>query len=209
MNNFQYRTVALAGVFRSAFLVDKLSHGISVNESDITSCVNSIFCTSPDSPLDVTGSVDQLKDGLKCLVDQFGAETKNRNMDIARYVVSMLFLERRLSKNTSILDKLSTGVELASRQAEHFSPHHENVIANLADLYTKTISTLGPKIMVNGEEQYLSNPQTTNLVRTLLLAGIRNAVLWQQIGARRWHILFSRNRYVNEANDLLNSIKED
>jgi len=209
MNNFQYRTVALAGVFRSAFLVDKLSHGKSVNESDITSCVNSIFCTSPDSPLDVTGSVDQLKDGLGCIVDQFGAETKNRNMDIARYVVSMLFLERRLSKNTSILDKLSTGVELASRQAEHFSPHHENVIANLADLYTKTISTLGPKIMVNGEEQYLSNPQTTNLVRTLLLAGIRNAVLWQQIGARRWHILFSRNRYVNEANDLLNSIKED
>ena len=201
--------MALAAVFRSAYLVDKLSHGVNVSESDISNCVNSIFCTSPDSPIEVTGSVEQLKDGFKCLIDQFGGETKNRNMDIARYVVSMLFLERRLTKNSTILDKLSTGIELASRQAEHFSVHHENVIANLADLYTQTISTIGPKIMVNGDEQYLSNPQTTNLVRTLLLAGIRNAVLWQQIGARRWHILFSRNRYVAEATKLLKSIKED
>lgn len=203
MNNFQDRTIALAGIFRSAFLVNQLSNQGTINESELNDCVSSIFCTSPDTSLDVFGSVAQVTSGLKALVNQFGNDTNIRDMDIARYVVSILFLERRLAKNPDVLETLSSGIELAIRQSEHFSPTHENVIANLADLYGKTISELGPRIMVNGDEQYLSNPKTANQVRTLLLSGIRSAVLWQQLGARRWHILFNRNRYVNEAKSLL------
>jgi len=203
MNNFQNRTLALAGVFRSALLVKELSTQGTIKESVLNDCVNSIFCTSPDSPVDVFGSVTQVARGLNCLVDQFGSDSNKRDMDIARYVVSILFLERRLAKNPEILETLSSGIELAIRQSEHFSATHENVIANLADLYSKTISELGPRIMVNGEEQYLSNPTTANQVRAILLSGIRSAVLWQQLGARRWHILFNRNRYVAEAKSLL------
>lgn len=203
MNDFQFRTIALAGVFRSAFLVKELSTQGTIKESILRDCVDSIFCTSPNTPLDVFGSIKQVSSGLNGLINQFGNDSSNRDMDIARYVVSILFLERRLANNPDVLETLSSGIELATRQAEHFSPTHENVIANLADVYGKTISELGPRIMVNGEEQYLSNPTTANQVRTLLLSGIRSAVLWQQMGARRWHILFQRNRYVKEAKNLL------
>lgn len=203
MNDFQFRTIALAGVFRSACLVNELSTQGTIKDSELNDCVNSIFCLSPDSPLDVFGSIKQVSSGLKGIIDQFGNDSSKRDIDIARYIVSILFLERRLAKKPNVLSTLSSGIELAIRQSEHFSPTHENVIANLADLYGKTISELGPRIMVNGEEQYLSNPNTANQVRTLLLSGIRSAVLWQQLGARRWHIIFNRNRYVREAKNLL------
>ena len=203
MSNFEYRTLALAGVFKSAFLVNELSNRGKIDDAVLKACVESIFCTTPDSPLDIYGSVKQVSDGLKSLIEQFGNDADKRNLDIARYVVSLLFLERRLAKNPDILSSLSSGIEMATRQAEHFSPSHENVIANLANLYSKTISELGPRIMVNGDEQYLSNPHIANQIRTLLLAGIRSAVLWQQLGGRRWHILFQRRRYVRESRRLL------
>lgn len=199
MNNFHYRTLALAGVIRSAVLVQQLSTQGSIKDSVLRTCVDSIFCTTPDSPLDVFGSVSNLSAGLSGLIDQFGKDSNKRNIDVARYVISILFLERRLAQKPAVLATLSSGIELAIRQSEHFSATHENVIANLADLYGKTISEIGPRIMVNGEQQYLSNPATANQVRTLLLSGIRSAVLWHQLGGRRWHILFQRNKYVLEA----------
>ena len=109
-------------------------------------------------------------------------------------------------KNPQMLETLSTGIELAHRQSEHFSITHENVIANIADLYSRTISKLGPRIMVNGEQHHLTNTTVSNKIRTVLLSGILCAVLWQQLGGRRWHILFQRNRYIQEAEKLLNKI---
>lgn len=208
MNNFQSRILAFAGIFRSAFLVQELSTQGKINSTEFENCVSSIFCTEPDLPLDVFGSVENVAKGLQGLVDQFASDSNKRNIDVARYIVSILFLERRLANNPEILSTLSSGIELAIRQSEHFSTTHENVIANLADLYGRTISELGPRIMVSGEQQYLSNPKTANQVRTLLLSGIRSAVLWQQLGGRRWHILFQRKRYVEEAKSFLKTINE-
>ncbi|MCK5386557.1 MAG: DUF489 family protein, partial [Gammaproteobacteria bacterium] len=104
---------------------------------------------------------------------------------------------------------LSTGVELATRQSEHFSTTHENVIANLADLYSRTISELGPRIMVNGEQSYLETTAISNKIRTTLLAGIRSAVLWQQLGGRRWHVIFNRGKYLKIAQSFLEKEKND
>jgi len=108
-------------------------------------------------------------------------------------------------KDPAMLETLSTGVDLATRQSEHFSVTHENVIANLADLYSRTISELGPRIMVNGEQNYLETTAISNKIRTVLLAGIRSAVLWYQLGGRRWHVLFNRRRYQEVAEHFLES----
>ncbi len=203
MDNFQLRTLALAGVFRAATLVNALANEGTISEADLEISIKSIFETNPDDVIQIFGSTANLSTGFQTLQYQLGKDSNNRNIDIARYVVSMLFLERRLMKNTELLETLSTGVELATRQSEHFSIAHENVIANLADLYSRTISELGPRIMVNGEQHFLTATAISNKIRTVLLAGIRSAVLWQQLGGRRWHILFQRNRYLQEAKSLL------
>jgi len=199
MNNFESRTVALAGVFRAAALVNTLANEGTLSEAELAVSIESIFKTDPSEAIEVFGNIDNLAVGFNTLINQFGKDSTNRNIDIARYVVSLLFLERRLMKNHEMLDTLSNGVELAARQSEHFSTTHENVIANLADLYSRTISELGPRIMVNGEQSYLETTAISNKIRTVLLSGIRSAVLWHQLGGRRWHILFSRQKYLKTA----------
>ncbi len=205
MNNFESRTLALAGVFRAAALVNVLANEGTVSEDDLRISVESIFETDPKDTVQVFGNTNNLSLGFKTLLNQLGKDNSNRDIDIARYVVSMLFLERQLMKNPEILETLFTGVELATRQSEHFSTTHENVIANLADVYTRTISELGPRIMVNGEQSYLETTAISNKIRTILLAGIRSAVLWYQLGGRRWHIIFNRRRYQEVTKNFLHN----
>ena len=205
MDNFQSRTLALAGVFRAAALANILANEGTISEESLEISVKSIFETDPDDVVEVFGNTTNLSIGFETLLYQLGKDSKNRNIDIARYVVSMLFLERRLMKNPQMLETLSTGVDLATRQSEHFSTAHENVIANLADLYSRTISELGPRIMVNGEQHFLTSTAISNKIRTVLLAGIRSAVLWQQLGGRRWHIIFQRNKYIQESKKQLST----
>lgn len=203
MNNFESRTLALAGVFRAASLVNILANDGTISENDLRISVESIFETDPNDVIQVYGSIDNLSVGFQTMLHQLGKDSQHRNMDIARYVVSMLFLERRLMKNSAMLETLSSGVELATRQSEHFSTTHENVIANIADLYSRTISELGPRIMVNGEQNHLETTATSNKIRTVLLSGIRSAVLWHQLGGRRWHVIFNRAKYLKLAESFI------
>jgi high frequency lysogenization protein len=206
MNNFELRTLALAGVFRTATLVNILANEGGISETDLRTSISSIFVTNPDDVLQIYGEINNLATGFNTMVMQLGKNNQNRNMDVARYVVSMLFLERQLMKNENMLATLSTGVDLATRQAEHFTVIHENVIANLADLYSRTISKIGPRIMINGEQNYLETTAISNKIRAVLLAGIRSAVLWHQLGGRRWHILFQRSRYFETAQHFIGQV---
>jgi high frequency lysogenization protein len=96
------------------------------------------------------------------------------------------------------------GIEVAQAQAESFgSVMHENVLANLGDLYHSTISTLQPRIMVNGEQEFLALPNTVNKIRALLLAGIRASMLWRQCGGARWNFLVFRKKLQDESIKLL------
>jgi high frequency lysogenization protein len=114
-----------------------------------------------------------------------------------------MVLERKLMKRKDLLDAITAGIDKAESQREHFGTTHENVIASLADLYTQTISTLQPRIIVNGEHNHVSNPSNANKIRALLLAAIRSAVLWRQCGGTRWQLLFNRKAILAQAQKLL------
>ena len=62
-----------------------------------------------------------------------------------------------------------------------------------------------PRILVEGETTNLRDSRKASLIRALLLAGIRSAVLWRQLGATRWSLLFSRRRLVEDAEAWLNT----
>jgi high frequency lysogenization protein len=98
---------------------------------------------------------------------------------------------------------VTEGLNEIQKSLDFFSLMHENVFAKISSLYKDTISTLQPKIVVQGERAYLSNDINANKVRALLFAGIRAAVLWRQCGGSRWHILFGRKKYLSECQYLL------
>ncbi len=202
MSSIRERTLALAGMFQATTLVKSVARSSEMDDSHIEVTLETLFVTSPETTLEVYGCVDNLYLGLHSLIQQLGGGAQ-RDMDIARYVISLLHLSNRLAKNGKMLSQLAGGIENARAQRTHFPLLHENVIANLAGIYTDTISQLQPKIMVTGDSQRLSNHTTANLVRALLLAGMRSAVLWRQLKGSRWQVLLQRKRFVREAEYLL------
>ena len=73
----------------------------------------------------------------------------------------------------------------------------------IAALYTQTISTLSPRIVVNGRPQHLQVDRTVHWIRTLLFASLRSAVLWRQLGGGRFSLMFGRKKMLEEAQTLL------
>ncbi len=201
------RTIAIAGVYQAVSLVQQIANTGSADDESFETCIKSIFHTDADKTEDVFEGVANLKNGLNTLIDQLGGNMeKNRShkdMHITKYAIGVMVLEKQLSKNQDMLNEISSGIELAKNQSEHFTITHENVIANLANLYTKTISTLRPRIMVEGEQAHISNPNQANKIRALLLAAIRSVVLWRQCGGTRWQLIFQRKNTINTANNLL------
>jgi high frequency lysogenization protein len=98
---------------------------------------------------------------------------------------------------------ISSGIEDARAKLEHFSMLHPNLLAYLADLYSRTVSQLKPRVMVQGDPRFLENPDNQNRIRALLLAGIRAAWLWRQVGGSRWKILFGKKQLLTTARDYL------
>lgn len=196
------RTLALAGIYQACSLVRKIArHGLADLAAQET-CIHSLLMTDPEDTASVYGGISNISTmlslGLTSMIEQFNNVDK-RDIELTRYVISIIALERKLIKRSDLLQTLEIGIAKANAQSEHYSANHENVIANLADLYTNTISTLKPRIMVAGEQNHLSHPANANKVRALLLAALRSAILWRQCGGNRWQLLFKRKEIIKSA----------
>jgi high frequency lysogenization protein len=199
------RLLALAGIFQSAELVNQVARNGHAQSSDLETSVYSIFHTDAESVENVFHDKSHLRTGLETLVKQMTEQDSSR-IDITRYVLQIMYLAGKLAKNRKALDSLAAGIELAKNRAETFGQTHINVLSQLADLYVENISPLGNKIMVNGEPVHLNNPDNVSRVRTLLLAGVRAAWLWIQCGGKRRHMIFSRRKICNQAQQMLTEI---
>lgn len=204
------RALALAGVFQAVGLVQEIARkGTISHETARDASITSVFVTEPESVADVYGGLSGVRLGLTLLRDQLRGPQSGRqqaDLEVARYVIGLTALERKLSAQAGGLDQLGAGIESARRTFDHFGPDHPNVAGRLADLYSEHVSALGPRIVVRGESDILSDPDQIARVRALLLAGLRSAVLWRQLGGRRWHLLLMRGRYQAAAERLLGEL---
>ncbi|SJM96541.1 high frequency lysogenization protein HflD [Crenothrix polyspora] len=202
LNSLTNQTIALAGIAQAAALVDQLATTGTANAIALEASIGSILKIDSDSVVDVYGSLSGLKLGLEQMQTQMTGY-KIPNHQQARYAASIVYLETKLSGHKDMLKIIQTGISRAQAQSEQYGVLHENVIANLGDIYFNTVRTLAPPVMVNGEQAYLSRTDTTNKIRALLLAGVRSSLLWKQCGGARWKFLFHRKKIVAELQDLL------
>jgi len=205
LNTITHQTLALAGVAQAAALVDQLATTGTANNQAMQCSIASILKIDADSVIDVYGSLPELALGLRLLDEQMSAY-KIPHPQQARYAATLVFLERQLATRKELLNTIRQGVLKAQTQSEQFGLLHENVLANLGSIYSSTISTLQPRIMVNGDELYLSRPETADKIRACLLAGIRSAMLWRQCGGARWKFLFYRKKIQTELQQLLRQL---
>ncbi len=204
MSTITEKTIALAGIFQAAAVVNQIAVKGIVDEHDLMTAITSILNQNPSSSLEVFGEYENLRTGLYTLIAQLN-DGQIRDMNIARYAISLLHLQNKLRKREDMLKNIASRISRAQEQAGIFGVTHTNVLANLASIYSDTISQLPPKIMVSGESNYLSNPTNADKIRATLLAGIRAAVLWHQLGGSRWQILFKRKQFIKEARRILDN----
>lgn len=205
LKNVTNQTIALAGIAQAAALVQQLATTGKTDPDALSASIGSVLKIDADSVADVFGGIAGVKFGLEQLSQQLSGY-KIANPEQARYSASLVFLEQQLANRKDLLDTIATGIAKAQIQRDQFGLLHENVLANLADIYQNTISTLQPRIMVNGEQDLLTRTDIVNKIRATLLAGIRSALLWRQCGGSRWKFLFYRKKIQNELQTLLRQV---
>src|SRR6056300_330596 len=101
------QTIALAGVFQAASLVDQIARQGLVAQDALEASVASLFVTNPPQTEDVYGGRRELKfnlaTGLKELRNMLDKGGNALSPQITRYVLSMIALERKLAKNPQFL----------------------------------------------------------------------------------------------------------
>ena len=195
--------IAFAGIFQSASLVHDIAHKGFCNAQDYETQLQALFETDPPDTLAVFGGLDNLRTGLEAVDRVMERRTSLRkDVDILRYSLNLVNLERELAKHPDVMDVIGTRIDQARNTIQHFGFDHANTLRNIAGIYTDTISTFRLRINVTGDPQHLQVEDNAARIRALLLAGIRCAVLWRQLGGRRWHLIFRRGRLSGTARQL-------
>ena len=208
------RTLALAGLFQAARLAQQLAREGRAESAAFYASIQSILMLDAENIEEVYGGVGGLTLGLEIVRDKLAARTEAPYLEIAKYAIGLIHLTGQLMQHPEMQQAIRRGAETAEAQMKFFESSedgenvHPNLVEKLAELYAQTISTLSPRIMVNGDHGHLSNPAIAAKVRAALLAGIRSAYLWRQKGGSRLELLLRRKRIAQEAGKLLEGLRE-
>lgn len=207
MNAWEQRTLALAGLVQAAVSVQQIArHGHVSDKDSADALYDAVLNLNPPTTEATFGNRNRLALGLRALLQQIGA-TRDKDVEVTRYVVGLMALERRLAKESKSLQALGERLQQVTRQKQDFGFEQETIIASLAAIYSDIISPLSQPLRINGNPTHLQQRMVQSQIRALLLAGIRCVVLWRQSGGKRRHFIFSRQRMVAAAKHLLtNSI---
>lgn len=201
------RAIALAGVFQAALLTQQAAREGRTEGAAAAASLESVFRIDAESVPAVFGGPAGVTLGLQELVRQLGQPGRQR-VEVARYAISLLQLERKLAADPRRLAAIGNGVQIAATRLAQSPATDPDTVAALAELYREQISTLSPRIMVQGDPSLLQRAETGARIRAFLLAGIRAAHLWQQCGGRRWHLLLRRRALIDAARRVLRTIDE-
>jgi high frequency lysogenization protein len=193
------RVIALAGALQSASLVRALALRGEADIPAMRASLASIFKIDADNAADVFGGVPNLRLGLETLVAQ--VESAQRDGSLTRLLINIMRVERVLSARRDVLDTLRQGIDTVAASDAARDPI--DATEPLARLYSETLSTLRPRILVEGNPRFLNNTATVDRIRALLMAAVRATVLWRQLGGSQLRLFFRHRQYAMMARGLL------
>lgn len=206
--NYQDITFALAGICQAAHLVQQLANQGHCQPESLTVSLRSVLDLNPPSTLAVFGNNEaNLRLGLETLMAVLNStQRQGAGAELTRYTLSLMVLERKLNANKQAMNTLAQRISQLDRQLAHYALESDTILSAMAGIYVDVISPLGPRIQVTGSPAVLQNSLLQSKVRATLLAGIRAAVLWQQVGGGRLQLMFSRQRLLREAKSILSRL---
>ena len=191
-NPFDDRVLALAGMLQALAQVRRIADTGQSDSSQVQAALDSVFRIDAHSTEAVFGSANGLRTGLRQLRDYLA--NGNKDEALGKLALAVLQLERRFVRTDAMVNQVQTALLRLQANANTMGSTHANVISELAKLYADTLSNLRPRVMVQGNPHYLGQAGVVAEIRALLLAALRAAVLWRQLGGSLWDFVFSRRQ---------------
>ena len=197
-SDWEYRNIALAVVTQCAVLVHKLAVDGRASGEKMRACLSPVYQLDADSVSELYPRPSEFTEGMQVLQNSFDSKGLREHAEVVRYLLGMLVLQQHLGRSPSMLSEISQRIKGFGPQSVHETGDSDSLVlsdcSQLARLYQDTISKLSYRIHVAGNPEHLRNTLVADQIRALLLAGIRSAVLWHQLGGRRWHLFFYKKR---------------
>lgn len=200
MENIVLTLAAMAQVIDQ---VQKVAWKGQMDDAEAMPLINSVFKFNTDSVIELYSGTASLSSGLRTLRAQLDSNNPKKNAEFGRYMANLFTIQKQFSNNKEIQETLSSRIEHTKRLLDYEDLLSSNVIASLADCYSQSISNLALRIQVHGDPQILQSKANQDKIRALLLAGVRAAVLWRQVGGKKRQFLFNRKKLVDTTQKLL------
>lgn len=200
-NRYSDRVLALAGLAQALQQVRRIAETGQSEASAVQACLDSVFRLDADSTLAVYGNAANVSTGLRVLRAHLTNE--GRDEALPRLAMAVLQLERRFVREGDTVEAVGRGLQEIAPRAQGLGSTHPDVLSALGGLYADTISHLRPRVMVQGNPHYLGQPGVVAEIRAILLAAVRAAVLWRQLGGSIWDFVFNRRGMVDAVEDWL------
>jgi len=197
------QTIALAAVYQSAMMAHELANSGAIrDQKSWQTSLMSLYKIDATSTEDVfNNDLSGLALGLTTLIKSFNKDSYYIN--VIKYTITLLTLAGKLQQRPEMIAIIEKGLVDSKVLQNNEEPLNAAVVAKLAQVYSNTISQMQPRVIVAGQPFHLKNQAITEKIRAILLAGIRAAVLWKQMGGGQLQLLFKRKQYIEEAKSIL------
>ncbi len=197
-------TIAFAGMLQASELVRQLATSGTCSQQAARASLDSIFERSPDATEAVYGGLGGVRMGLRVMIELFSARNQRDSMQSLNYALGLTKLSTKLRQDNTRQNALGREIELIEAAwSSSDETLDSSVISQLADAYQRHISSMDFRLSISGNPEYLKQTDKIAFIRALLLAGIRSAILWHQVGGRQWRLIFQRRRMLEQARQLL------
>jgi len=167
-----------------------------VSQDSLEKSLKCVFVQNPQSFSDIYSGTSDIRLGLTLLSDILTKFDAGSHGETIRYSLAVLALERGLSQRPDLLSQIGSRISIIEnqRQMEDSEDAFDNTVRSMSELYESTLSRMHPRLKIEGNRHHLQNSGNVQRIRALLLSAVRSAVLWHQVGGRRWQLLFSRRK---------------
>ena len=115
--NPRHLAIALAALFQAVRLVQQTATGRSSDSAALDACLAGLFNTDPASVDSVFGGLDGIQSGLETALDQISSHRGRRDLELTRYAITVLYLERKLAREREMLERIHAIIDKTDRKS--------------------------------------------------------------------------------------------
>ena len=176
----EQQTIALGALHQSCLIIENIAWNGEYSINNLETLINSILKIDSASIEDIYGEVFNLKNGFNHLRDEL--TNVSNNSETKKYFKSLINLSFSLDHRNEIINHIQDSIKKYNEYISINDPSTIEKSRKLSSLYINTLSKIEPRIVVTGDNKYLTVEDNASIIRTSLFAGLRAVYLWKQYG---------------------------